>query len=63
MHKVIADNVKITELRIVLQIAADHLKQYRRYSDEMRHIGRGITISSAYQPDTLDTLIREALSQ
>lgn len=47
----------VADLRAVLQIAADHLNQYRAYAEEMRHIGRGPSISSPYQPETLASII------
>jgi len=45
-----------------LTIAQDHLAQYRRYSEEMRAIGRGCSLSSAFQPETADTIIAHAIN-
>ena len=55
------ESQKLTELREVLKIAREHIEQYRAYSDEMSMIGRGCSISSAYQPETLTVCMREAL--
>ena len=46
-----------------LTIAQDHLAQYRRYSESMRTIGRGCSISSPYQPDTADHIIAAAIRE
>jgi hypothetical protein len=55
------DSQKVSELRAVLKIAREHIEQYRAYSEEMRKIGRGCMVLSAYQPETLATIMREAL--
>jgi len=52
----------VDELLSILAIAADHLAQYRQYSEEMRKIGRGVHISSEFQPEYLQTMIDHALA-
>jgi len=37
----------------VIRITEDHLAQYRAYSEAMRAEGRGLYLSSAYNPETL----------
>lgn len=46
-----------------LRIAQDHLAQYRPYSESMRAIGRGLAISSPYQPELADRIIAAAISE
>jgi hypothetical protein len=45
----------------VLEIAKDHLRQYRRYECEMCKIGKGLEISSAYTPEMLAVMIEDLL--
>ncbi len=46
-----------------LTVAADHLAQYRRYSEEMRASGRGMSPSSPYSEDSAARLIISALNE
>ena len=43
--------------------ALDHLQQYERYSEEMRKIGRGCSISSEFSPKYLQAGIRSAIQK
>ncbi len=49
------------DLRTALVIAADHLAQYRKYSEVLRAEGRGLSLSSPYQPEHADLIILRAL--
>lgn len=53
---------KITQLQFALEIAQDHLAQYRKYSEEMRKIGRGMYLSHPYMETTTDFIIDKALT-
>jgi hypothetical protein len=39
----------------------DHLKQYLRYAEEMRAIGRGMTPSSPFSPEMLIAIVADAI--
>jgi hypothetical protein len=52
----------LSKIYDVLTIAAEHLMQYRRYSEAMRAIGRGCALSSPYSEGLTDRLISEALA-
>lgn len=52
----------LEQLRFALELAQDHLNQYRRYSEEMRKIGRGLYLSSPYSADYADGIIATALA-
>jgi hypothetical protein len=43
------------EMAEALETALDHIRQYSRYSEEMRKIGRGLSISSPTQPESMET--------
>lgn len=49
------------ELRGVLVVAANHLRQYREYAEEMRKLGRGMTPSDPFSPEYLAGMIDSAL--
>lgn len=51
------------DLLAALKIAQEHISQYRKYSDEMSKIGRGLSISSEYQPEYADNIIKDAISK
>lgn len=53
----------LTKIYDALTIAAEHLTQYRRYSEHMRAIGRGCSLSSPYSAGLADRLISEALAE
>jgi hypothetical protein len=51
----------MSQVKEALNIALDHLRQYRRYSEEMRKIGRGFDPSSPYSQESVEVVIRSAL--
>lgn len=53
----------LSKIYDALTIAAEHLIQYRRYSEAMRAIGRGCSISSPYSEGLTDRLIAETLAE
>ena len=47
---------------LTLETAADHLRQYRAYAEQMREIGRGCDICSPYTPEALERMIARAMA-
>lgn len=52
---------QLQDAKDTLAIARDHLAQYRRYSEEMRAIGRGASIYSEWGEESLDKMMDEVL--
>jgi len=52
-----------TQILEALKLAYDHLLQYQRYSDEMRHIGRGAHISSPVTPEYLKGYLKNIIAK
>lgn len=48
------------EVSYLLRHAADHLRQYRDYSEAMRASGRGLGISSPIPPDAMIVMLDNA---
>jgi hypothetical protein len=48
-------------LKEILTYAADYLRQYKQYSDEMKMIGRGFHPSGEFSPEYLNIIIMNVL--
>ena len=51
------------ELVLWLKAAQEHLRSYRKYSDEMCKLGRGHVPHSQFGPEYLDAGIEQAIAK
>lgn len=49
------------DMLAALDAAREHLRQYRAYSESMRAIGRGCSLSHQFSPEYLDGIIDAAI--